>query len=190
MIKQLLQGIQSALTWWVTVAPWEQAIRVRAGKHVRLLRAGIHARVPILDRVYRQSTRRRVTTLPPQTLTTKDGKSLTLGLTLGYRIVDLMRLYETLHHAEGTIMAMALGSAARFVMAHEAGFDPVALCSEVERGLGLERYGLADVDISLANHAVVRTYRFITGDADVWSSGADNLDTDKEWSPGGESGQY
>ena len=181
MVRDILRGIQSALTWWVSVAPWEQAIRVRAGKHVKLLDAGIHLRVPILDRVYRQSTRLRVSTLPSQVLTTASGKALTLGLTLSYRITDLRRLYESLHHAEGSLCALVLQAAATHVRAVEE-VSPADLCGKLGRELKLEQYGLAEAKIGIANYAVVRTYRLITGDAVVWSQG-DDLNTDREWSP-------
>lgn len=188
MVKQILQGLQSVVVWWVTVAPWEQAIRVRAGRHVKLLKAGIHLRIPMLDRVYRQSTRLRVSTIPSQVLTTRDGKALTVGLTLSYLISDLLRLYESLHHAEGTLMAMVLSAAAEFVHRRDSGFSPGDLCSEVGLALNLERYGLRDVSVGVANFATVRTYRLITGDAVAWSVGED-LNTDKEWSPGGSRGE-
>lgn len=35
MIKQLLEQLFGLFRWFFVVAPWEQAIRVRAGKHAR-----------------------------------------------------------------------------------------------------------------------------------------------------------
>ena len=88
-LHQLLQQIGRMFVWLVIVAPWEQAIRVRLGRRVRLLPAGAYLVIPFIDRVYRQTIRRRLSIIPPQTLTTRDGKSVTLGSAVGYSIVDL-----------------------------------------------------------------------------------------------------
>lgn len=45
---------------WVVVAPWEQAVRVRLGKHLSVLNAGVHLKLPFADLVYLQSVRLRI----------------------------------------------------------------------------------------------------------------------------------
>lgn len=100
----IFQGLKSMLQWWVVIAPWEAAVRVRRGKRVKVLGAGMHLRVPLVDRFFVQSTRLRITDLPIQTLTTTDGATITLKGQLAYRIVDIGKLYDTLHDAEGTLV--------------------------------------------------------------------------------------
>jgi hypothetical protein len=127
--------------------------------------------------VHRQSIRLRSSTLPAQTITTRDGKSLTLALTVLYRIADLRRLYNSCHHAEGTISAVVLGAAGEFVSSQTAvGCSPGAIAKEVARLAGLERFGLADVEVTLNTFAFVRTLRLITGEGTSWQTG-DRLDT-------------
>lgn len=179
-LRAVLDALRNLLTWWITVAPWEQAIRVRLGKHVQLLEAGVHLRIPVADRIYRQSTRRRNSALPAQTLITKDGKPLTVAVMVGYRISDLLRLYETLHHAEATISCIVLGAVGEFVVARESSdCGPGELAREVIRAADLGRYGLDDIAVTVTSFAFVRTYRFITGDGNCWSIG-DHLDTSRE----------
>ena len=44
-ISSLFSYISNLLTWWIVLAPWEQAVRVRLGKHITVISAGIHAYV-------------------------------------------------------------------------------------------------------------------------------------------------
>src|SRR5688572_2913843 len=144
-LRELLAALRNIFTWWIVVAPWEQVIRVRLGKRVELLGAGVHLRIPFVDRAFRQSTRRRSTVLPVQTLRTLDGKQLTISGVLSYRIADLLLLYQTVHHAEGTIAADTTGAIGEFVAATTAeDCTPPALRARVGAAVGLERYGLAD----------------------------------------------
>jgi SPFH domain/Band 7 family protein len=179
-VRQLLALVRNLLTWWVIIAPWEQAVRVRGGGRVALLGAGIHLRVPILDRVFQQSTRRRSSALPPQTLITRDGKPLTVAVMVGYQIDDLLLLYRTVHHAEGTIHAEIMGAIGQFVTSNDArSCAPPALAGAVAKLADLERFGLGAVTVTVTSFAYVRTYRLITGEGHTWNHG-DTLDTDKE----------
>ena len=102
-IGQIIEFIQRFFIWWVSIMPWERAVHVRLGKHMKVLEEGVHLRIPFIDRVYVQTTRLRVIQMPPQTCTTKDGKAVTLVLSLGYSITDILKLYQTLYHAEETL---------------------------------------------------------------------------------------
>lgn len=179
-LQQVLALLKSLLTWWIIVSPWERAVRVRLGKHEALLGPGVHLRIPFADRVYQQSTRRRASALPPQTLVTKDGKPLTVAVMVGYVINDLLLLYHTLHHAEGTIHSEVLGAIGRFVTSRESrNCGPVELAAAATSAVDLEQFGLGDVSITVTSFAYVRTYRLITGEGHTWSHG-DSLDTDRE----------
>lgn len=184
-IQQLIAAIRSLLTWWVVVAPWEQAIRVRLGKRLTLLRPGVHARIPGADRIYLQSVRLRVSSLPPQTLVTKDNRALTVAVAVRYSIADLMLLYNTLHHAEGSIANIVLGAVGEYVVSHPlAECQPQSLCDSVTSKVTpyLSRCGLRDVGVTVMTFAAVRTYRLIMGDGHAWLAG-DSLDTTRQYTP-------
>lgn len=159
---QILQGIKNLLTWWVTVAPWEQCIRVRMGKRLTLLKAGVHLRLPVLDRVYIQSVRLRSTDFPIQTITTKDGHTVTVAGTMLYEIVDIVKLYTTLHHAEGVvvdIVASAISQTICGLTREEC--TPKCVQERATQQIGLEQYGINQTSIHITDFAFVRTYRLI-----------------------------
>lgn len=165
MLRELLNAIKEMFTWWITVAPWEQGIRVRAGKHVKLLTSGLHVRIPILDRFYLQSIRLRYISIPTQTITTKDGKALTVSGGLAYSITDVLKLYSTIHDPVDTIQLMCCGAVASAVEAGMATeLRPQSVESAVCAQLSLEKFGIGDVEFKITDWALVRTYRLIQGE--------------------------
>lgn len=171
-LQELFRNFGSLFRWWVIVAPWEQAVRVRLGKHVVLLEAGCHLRIPFADRIFRQSVRRRFTGVPTQTVTTKDGKTVTVGGGLAYSIVDVLRLYSTLHDAEDVIQTEANAAVARFVSAHDlTDCLPPSIEAHVGAHMDLEQYGLEAGDFCVTDFAVARTYRVIQGQPKDWKHG-------------------
>ena len=171
-LQQIVEGIKNLFTWILIVAPWEQAVRVRFGSRVTLLHAGVHLRLPFFDRVYRQSIRRRLGIIRPQTITTNDGKVLTLSGVLGFSIVDLLKLYDTLEHAQDTVDAEVASSISTYcsgVTLEEC--RPRQIEEYVRGDVHLEKYGLAGQEFFVTSFAVVRTYRLITGDLPAYNYG-------------------
>lgn len=118
-VGQIFEFIQKLLVWWVTIMPWEEGVFVRGGKRTRIIKAGIHFRIPFYDQVYVQTTRMRVVQGPLQTVTTMDGKTITIVMNMGYTIQDISRLYNTLYHADQTLCNMMMGIVADEVYARD-----------------------------------------------------------------------
>jgi hypothetical protein len=163
--------------WIVIVAPWEQAIRVRLGRRVQLLAAGTYLRIPFIDRVYRQSIRRRLMVVYPQTLTTRDRRAITVGAAFGYSVADLMLLYNTLHDAQDTVRTTVAARISEYVAGNDfADCTPAKLEGHVRGNIDFSVFGLANPEFYITNFAAVKTYRFITGEVPSWSLG-DSLST-------------
>lgn len=162
------------------MAPWEQGIRVRAGKYLKFLGAGMHFKLPILDNFYVQTTRLRISSTGRQTTTTKDGKTITFSAAIGYQIDDLMTLYRSLHHAESTIQNLIRGALSDYISTHTAAECSPGTLGELARTeiLGrLQSFGLGNVSVYLTEFSTVKTYRLI-GDYGAYSGGSE-LSTDQ-----------
>jgi hypothetical protein len=159
--KELLDYLAKFFTWWISIQPWEQGLRVRAGKYERLLYPGIHFKIPILDLVYVQTDRPRVVNIPIQTLTTKDGKTITVSTAFGYSISSILKLYHSLYQPELTISNMVMSSVAEYVATH-----PIDECtpSKIESNSipDLVGKGIKDVKVTIVGYAIVKTYRIIS----------------------------
>jgi hypothetical protein len=179
VVQSLLQFLQSLLTWWFVVEAWEQAVRVRLGKNVLLLGPGVHLRIPYFDRFYVQNIRTRMMPISDQTISTLDGKPITLCGSLRYRVADVLKLYQSLHMAEMTIKQEAAGWATKFIVEHNMkDCTPKALQEYVSANISLEKWGIADGVFVLTDFvAGIRTYRLLNGSLGAYSG--DTLSTQR-----------
>lgn len=162
----LLNAITEFLTklfqWWFTVMPWEQAIFIRRGRKVKLLGAGLYLKVPFIDAVYIQTTRMRMVDAPMQTMSTKDGSTVTIKSVVGYTIEDVRTLYTTLYHPEMTLNSMAMGFIGEFVRSNSISeISPLAIEQFVNSKIEASKFGLKNLSVRITTFAVVKTFRLI-----------------------------
>lgn len=161
--------------WWVVIQPWDQAVRVRFGNRITLLAPGVRWAIPWVDVIYTQSVRLRVVGLPIQTVTTRDNRTISVAGAFSYQIVNLVKLYQGLHHAEESLRLMGMGAIANFVHSRDlAGCGPRDIESALGATLNVQQFGIESRGISVTNYAVVKTYRLIN---DQYYGTGDALDT-------------
>jgi len=169
-LQNLLSQFTELFKWFYILQPWEQALRVRAGKYIKLHKGGIHFKIPYIDFVFKQNTRLRISEISAQTVTTKDDKTITLSGSLSYRVNDITPLYKKLHSAEVTLARHTQGIISNYIAWHDFNeCSPKILVEYTNSKLNLTQYGLADAAFLLKDFAVVKTYRFITGDMHTWT---------------------
>lgn len=161
-IGQIFDFIQKLLVWWVTIMPWEQAVFVRGGKRMRIIGPGVHLRIPFFDQVFPHTTRLRVITIPPQTVTTLDGKTLTIVMALGYSIIDIRKLYTTIYQPEGTLCNILQSSVAEAVREAEYAIcTPAFIEAKALKDISIGDYGLKFEYIKATGFSQVKAYRMI-----------------------------
>lgn len=163
-LSQLIDKFFSMFQLWVEVTPWEHAVRSRLGKYIKKLGPGFHIKLPIIDVVYKQSTRARRSFVTTQTLSTKDGANLIVGGSMAYTIDDIEKLYRTLHHAESTIVQAAAAEIASYVFTlTKAEIDPKDIGQYVTTVLKkeFESYGLGNIRVDITDFAFIRAYRLV-----------------------------
>lgn len=162
ILNDLIQWLSKLFQWWVIVMPWEAGLRIRFGRKIKLLNEGVFVKFPIIDAVFIQTTRLRVMGCPIQTVSTKDGKTLSISVSVGYCIEDIRLLYQTLYHPEMTITNLVLGNISEYV-AHNKIEDctPDKIKESVTEILKDNPYGLGQLSVNILGYAVVKTYRLI-----------------------------
>lgn len=158
-IKDLADYITNLLKWWIVVLPWQEGIRVRLGKRETHLKKGVYLKLPIIDSVFVQNIRFRYCQLPIQTVTTKDEKTVTLTGVIGFEIVDVKKLYNSISNPEATLAGAAMAEISNYFSTHR-----MEECSPrtVEKSVILDvgKYGLR-AELKLSSFAMVRTFRLI-----------------------------
>lgn len=161
-IKEVLDYLAKIFQWWILIQPWELGVRTRLGNKTKLLDPGIHFRIPFFDIIYVQTIRLRVVSLCPQTVSTKDGKTLTITCSVGYSIGDILLLFNTLYHPEATIGNMVQGYVARYIFSHDlTECTPEQVENYVTEKLTGIEHGLKYEYSRVISYAVVKTYRLI-----------------------------
>ena len=170
-LKVLVNRFTEAFRWWFVLQPWEQALRVRAGKTIRKFEGGIHFRVPYLDAIFKQNCRLRISDMTQTTVTTANNSTITMAGALRYRVVDVEPLYNALHMAENTIIQYVQGVIAKYVaVTDEHECTPAHIVDHVNENIRqLEEWGLGELEFILTDYARVRTYRLIQGAMDRWN---------------------
>lgn len=161
-IKDFFEYIFNAFKIFVIVQPWQNAVIVRNGNKTKEVSGGIYFKLPYFDNVFVQESRLRVASLPIQTITTKDGQTITISASLGYSVKSIKKLYETLYHPETTIGNIAMSTLSDYVFNNNiSDISPLKIESIIIEKLLKEDYGLIFEYFKITNFAVVKTFRLI-----------------------------
>ncbi len=164
-LEQLVDYL-SYLSPFVIINGWEKALRVRLGKQQKVFGAGIYLRIPFIDEFYVQPVRLRVVGMPLQSLTSKDGKDLSIKGALTYQVVDIQKMYNEIHSPETTIINIAADLMSEYCINNN--FENVdrleflhKLKSCINEGLQEFDYGIQFDEFRITAFSAVRTYRLI-----------------------------
>lgn len=151
---------------WIVIAPWESGLRVRLGKSSTVLLSGSHWRIPFLDRIFVQPIRLRTISDSGQTVSTKDGKVLTVQVSVSYAISDIQKLYQTVCNPETTLLNQIQGAIASIASNTISENLTLKTVEDVaEKQIPGEEWGLSQVKILVTSFAYVRVYRLLNDHA-------------------------
>ena len=161
-VQQFFEYVLNAVKVWIIVQPWEVGLRIRCGKTIKNLDKGIYFRLPYFDSVYIQESRLRVISLATQTITTLNGQTITLNGAIGYSLIDINKLYDTLFHPETTVSNITMSNISTFICSREHEDIKVDMLEKhILAELKKLDYGLDFSYFKVTNFAIVRTYRLI-----------------------------
>lgn len=161
-INQIFGFIGKLFEWWFTVMPWEQAVFVRGGNKTKVLKGGIYFKIPFYDRVYVQPIRLRMIDLSVQTVSTKDGKTITIKSVVGYSIKDISKMYNSLSHPDMTLSGLVMGGIAEHIKNTDSkDVSPLSVETYILEKLSQMDYGLGDLSVKITSWADVKTFRLI-----------------------------
>lgn len=164
-IEQILRVAAKPFQWWITIAPWEQGVRVRLGKRLCELGPGVHLRIPLADRIYVQSTRVRIVSTNNQTVSTMDGKVVTLHLAVRFSIGSVLEVYQSVSDPGVTVLNAVMSWASEHVSTtHSDSLTHRSLESFIDDRARSCEWGLTNLSAKVLGFAFVRTYRLLVHD--------------------------
>jgi membrane protease subunit HflC len=159
LLVGVLLALMIAYGTFFTVNQTQQAMVVQLGKPVRVItEPGLHVKWPLIDSVLTFDRRILDLEAQPQELIASDQKRLSVDAFARYRIVDLLKFYQTLGSIQGANLQLnnLMSSALRRVLG-EATFQEVVRDSrsqlmgrireQVDRDA--EIYGISVVDVRI-----------------------------------------
>lgn len=121
MFDKLIDVLLSFLhlfRFWTIVSEYERAIVLRLGKFHRRLEPGWHPLIPFnIEHVLSDNVVPATKVLPPQSLTTKDNKSIVISAIVIWRIVDIKKLLLEVEGGEAVVLDIVAGEICRAVAA-------------------------------------------------------------------------
>lgn len=87
-IREIFTTFADYANPWVIVKHYQEAVILRCGKYNRTLPPGYWIKWPFLEYVYEVNVKCDTMSVEPVTITTIDGKSITIGLILDFEIID------------------------------------------------------------------------------------------------------
>lgn len=182
-VNEIIVFIQKLFGWWFVVMPWEQAIHVKRGKNPVMKGKGLYFKVPFIDAVYIQTCRTRMVDAPAQTISTTDGKAITVKSAISYSIGDMFKLYNTMSHPENTLIGMVMSAVAEHIRScNSKDLTPKETEDFVVKKINAEQYGLQNVIIRITSWAEVRTIRLIQDSGSMYTEqlNMDHIDVKKQ----------
>jgi regulator of protease activity HflC (stomatin/prohibitin superfamily) len=162
VIDRLLQFIidfARFFIFWTVIDEYERGILLRLGTYRRNFEPGFHWAIPFgIDRIMVDNVVTRTTDLTPQSLTTKDNKTVSARVVVTSNIRDIKKALlevEGMDHALTDSCAAAVGEYVRSLTWEELRSDAsvetlTKLCRKNawRYGVEIERVQLADLSIS------------------------------------------
>ena len=104
--------------FWCVINQWERGIVLRLGKYHRAARPGLIWLWPFaIEHVFFEEVYRKVASLPPQSLTTADGKGVIVSAVVTYRVRNAKQVILQAGGHEEAIIASVPGTIGELVMA-------------------------------------------------------------------------
>lgn len=113
----LLLNFGSVASPLVVVKAWQGAVVLRFGRYRRTLEPGIYWKIPFFEDAVETETCVTTMRLPPQSLTTKDGKEIVVSTIVKYQIRDLKPYTCDVYDQKDVLADTVMGATARKVRA-------------------------------------------------------------------------
>lgn len=110
------------LTSWIPrlyyIQPNEAGIRLTMGKGVKTLSSGWWFYWPVIHRILDACVVSQVVDLMPQSLRTKDGKTLTISLTIRFSVSDIRMMLLNVFDCDQALQNLTRGVVAEYIGKH------------------------------------------------------------------------
>ena len=103
-IISLIQQFFHVLVPFYTIDEWERAIILRNGKYHRTVGPGLYMKIPVIEMVWKHTVITQSIDIPPQSVTTSDGKNVVVKGIIRFSIYDIRIFLTTITEPKDVLM--------------------------------------------------------------------------------------
>lgn len=167
MLEKLIDFLLSIindLKPWIIIREYQQGLVLRFGKYHTILEKGIWWKIPFADEVTEQFIAVTTISLPAQSLSTADDKSIVVEAVVKYNVEDIKKYVCDIFDATDAIKDIAQSAIKRAIMPitweelKESDID-----NEITKKIRSEvkKYGIYIHEVTLTSIDKIRSYRLI-----------------------------
>lgn len=165
-LVELLGTIWEHLVPCVIVMDYQSGVHLRLGKYKRTLEPGFYWKIPFADSVLVEHTAITTIALPPQSLTTKDGKAIVVKGMVKYRIADVRAYCLQVWDAPDVLVDTSCGIIRETV--NEKQWDEIRegkIDGLISRRVtaAVKSYGIQALWVTLTDNAEMKSMRLFVG---------------------------
>lgn len=156
--------------WWLQIIPfvivrdYEEAVLLRFGRFNKLLKPGMHIKLPFFDEVIEQHIAITTLSLDAQSLYTKDKQNIVVKAVVKYKIADVKTFLLEVYDAQDAISDMSQSIIKNVIMSMT-----MEECTDMELDNTLtkkvrveaRKWGVEVQQVTLTDLAPIRSFRLI-----------------------------
>lgn len=147
---------------WVVIEEWNEAVLLRFGKFVKVLKPGIHFKIPFFDSVWETETITQSIDMNPQSITTADGKNIVVKAIIRFSVVDTKTYVMSIMKPHDVLVDTTQGMI-REIIEDTRWYDLVGIDKQLTTEVGkfMKRWGIKVERVTLTDLAEIPSYRVI-----------------------------
>lgn len=151
---------------FVVIAAYQNAGVLRFGLYHRTLKPGFHWKWPLAEEINQQEVTMTTMRLPPQTLTTKDGKSVVAAIAVKYWLADVQPYITNCTDQKDVLIDVGMGALHDAVMAvtwDELASEPHTVVRAILEQIRKEvnEYGFRIKGIKFTDRGTMKSLRLV-----------------------------
>jgi len=158
----LIQQFGYALFPIFIINTWEEAVILRAGNFLKIVKPGIYLKIPFLDTIWKHNVITQSIDIPPQSVTTADGYNVVVKGIIRFTIWDI-KLFLTTITEPKDVLTDTTGGMIREIIEETTWNDLVdidkKLTLEVEKFV--KRWGIKVDKVTLTDLQIANSIRII-----------------------------
>jgi len=165
-IIDVLENIWDSIVPYIIVLEYQEGVLLRFGKYKKVLTKGIHFKIPIIDTPIIEHIAVTTTTLPPQSLTTLDDKTIVVKGIIKYKITDIHKYALLIWDAKDALVDTTCGIIRDTV--NEKNWEEIRLGKIdglISRRVksAAEEYGIEVIWVTLTDISIMKSFRLFSG---------------------------